>query len=45
MNLPEIKPLWSSLINLAKTDLILLAIHADAILYVILSNEMGRQFF
>ena len=44
MYLPAIKPFWFSWITLLKTDLILLAITPDKILYVTLSRDMGRQF-
>ena len=42
---PLMKPVWSSEISSVKVVLILSAIHADAILYMIFSKVKGRQFF
>ena len=43
--LPEIKPFWSLLISLFKTDFSLLAITEDISLYLTFKSEIGLQFF
>ena len=45
MYLPAIKPVWSLLINVGRTFLILFAITPDPILYTVFNNEIGRQIF
>ena len=45
MYLPFINPVWSLSINLSITDLILLAIAPEAILYTVSRSFSGLQFF
>ena len=42
---PDKKPVWSDDISFGRTDLILCAIHPEAILQITFKRVMGRQFF
>ena len=45
IHLSEIKPFWSLWINLGRKDFSREAITEDAIFYMTLRTEIGRQFF